>query len=266
VNFLVRNFNEALRGKSYDGMAGYVLLCAYQDTQMPEYKKFGDIVTGKMMDMPLDKIRGNSGLMAAMGLAKAYELDYSRQVLKKLSAIFYDLARIQNRDGSFPHAYDGEDTHYTGWMVMEMILISPSLPSTLQSELRLMMDRAGKFLSYRIGPQGEPQYEAQVCDSNQNCHPEYYYAKKTSNTPEYDTRGWSNELGYEILSFHFLGYPAEEKAVRSFLETLPKDGAFPDKWAYPSDPASEPDQYPWSLDPQSVTRTSLLFWELAVLR
>ena len=112
----------------------------------------------------------------------------------------------------------------------------------------------------RVGADGETDY-VDECPLRPACA-SYYYGAASGCTADYDTRGWSNEMGYSAALFDHFVDPTGD-AVMHFLANLETDGAFPDKWGYfvkPSDPS-----YPWASADTSMIRTSIIFWSLATI-
>lgn len=266
ADFLARNFAGALRRAPFDGMLGYAMLCAHEDTGDPRYRELGEQVVQQMLVTPLESMAPNTGLMAAMALAKSYEQTGRPELVARLNVIFDWLATRQNADGSFPHAYDGRDLHYSSWTAMELILIRRSVPAEKIPRLAPILASLTRYVRGRIpvaGPaRGEPMYEeiASVADGPVGVRT--HYARASASQPEYDTRGWTNELAYEVLVLAASGDQAATAASVDFLARQENGCAFPDKWAYPMDPQAP--EHPWSVDGQSVIRTSLVFWTLAV--
>jgi hypothetical protein len=271
MDYVLLHWDQAVRHRSYDGMLAYALLEFASQTGKIDYLAHAELVLAELMALPEKELRGNTGLMMGMGLARAYQLSPKPETLAKLADILAIQKAYQNPDGSFPHAYDGADLHYSSWMAMELILMKDCLGQTLRAEIEALLAGLRAFLSGRIALQGsavtrlgEPSYQELVCSPSGVCQNRFYYAKATASQPEYDTRGWSNEASYEILAFDRLGLLPQAEASASFLAGLENDRAFPDKWAYPNDPVTEPGQYALSTDARSVLRTSVIFWSLAV--
>jgi len=139
-------------------------------------------------------------------------------------------------------------------MTMELILIDRMLPDP---EIRPMLQRMLTFMEGRVGPDGVTRYQ-DACDAYPGCV-EYYYSIATGCGIDYDTRAFTNELGYTALLFDTFHAPQYRDVIR-FFASLENKGTFKDKWDFwppPSDP-----YYPWTASDTSVVNMSVIFWSL----
>ncbi len=258
ADFLVAHFDDVRSGSAADGMLGYALLGAWEETGDPRYLDAARPILEASKRLYGSQATLNWGLMAAMALARAHRQSGDLEALAMVDAIVGSLDRHRGVDGSYPHlCARAPDVHYTGWMTMELIIIARELDDPARWELAL---RAAPFLAARVGPEGETQYWApcEACPGRVAA----YYSLGGGCAHDYDTRGWLNELGYLALAFDQAGDPRYAD-VLGFLAAHEDRGAFPDKWAYfppPGDPILV-----WGCEPRSVIRTSVLFWTLAMI-
>lgn len=276
-NYLIAHMDDVLRGKVYDGMIAYTLFALYEATHQENFRIYADHIVSAMMHYNESKLVLNTGLMALMGFAASYRLDKKPEVLNKIRRALVQLKLDQNADGSFRHAFEtGVDTHYSTWMAMELVLIRRVLgPNVLKYEIEASLKPLVSFISTRTRltsadgfAAGEPRYQEVICqkENSGSCRTVYYYAAKTANEPEYDTRGWTNELGYHIFvhtSPLLAGQIDQAGSVLDFLKSIEVQGSYPDKWRYPVDAADSPAQVPFGNQARSVLRTSMVFWCLA---
>lgn len=277
-DYLIRNLKSVLRRRLYDGMIAYAFLQLHEQTQELRFLKAGQDVNRYLMDYDDREIRLNTGLMTVMGFAQQYRLKPDAKLLKRIRELLVLLKSDQNPDGSFAHAHGGVDTHYSAWMAMQLVLIQRSLgPGVLKQEIDAVQEPLAKFLSERVRTTeaggfaaGEPRYEETVCkapDQPRTCRKVYFYGTKTANRPEYDSRGWSNELAYHVLvQAHpaLANNAAKTESILDFMGSVKNQVAYPDKWRYPVDAIANPDQGPFGNQSRSVLRTSVVFWTLAV--
>lgn len=301
--YLIANFDQVVRKKSYDGMIAYALLSLYEKIPLDAYRAHAKVILDQLVTLPREKRQLNTGLMAAMGFARALSLEWDPLYFHAFSETILDLASHQNADGSFPHAYGGVDLHYSAWMVMQLVLIerdlarvvvpkarkgvpswAPSL-QTVRLKLKQSLGALSGFVGSRISNRpdldyaaGEPRYHDRVCEEVEakapdvtplTCREVYYFGTKTAKRAEYDSRGWSNELGYHVFT---LVSPmsrgikkAKDKArhVLSFMTSISVQGRYPDKWRYPVDAVLNPEQAPFATKAESTIRSSIIFWSLA---
>jgi hypothetical protein len=140
-------------------------------------------------------------------------------------------------------------------MSMELILIQRMLDDPV---IDPMLEGAGRFLEARIDDRGETHYQ-EPCPDYPGCTL-YYYSIASGCEIDYDTRAFTNELGYNAMLFDRLG-STEYGPVMGFLRRLESGGTWADKWDFwppPDDP-----YYPWTVADTSVVNTSVLFWSLA---
>src|SRR5262249_45420115 len=121
-----------------------------------------------------------------------------------------------------------------------------------------MLDHMRGFLDARIDAHGVTQYVDSCADYPGCVIP--YYSIASGCTIDYDTRAWTNELGYSALLFDHFRSPTYDGVMR-FLRSLEHGGTFADKWDFWG-PTSDP-YYPWTAADTSVINTSLIFWSLA---
>jgi hypothetical protein len=147
------------------------------------------------------------------------------------------------------------DIHYTDWMATELILIRRVSP---RPDIAPLLDRMEAFLDSRIDARGVTRYE-DSCAAYPGCVIPYYSIASGCGI-DYDTRAWTNELGYSALLFDDARAPAYGR-VMSFMRSLERGGTFADKWDFWG-PTSDP-YYVWTAADTSVINTSLIFWSLA---
>jgi hypothetical protein len=125
-------------------------------------------------------------------------------------------------------------------------------------DLGPMLDAMHGFLESRIDGSGITRY-VDTCATYPGCVIPYY-SIASGCAIDYDTRAWTNELGYSVLLFDTYDSPAYRRVMR-FLGSLERRGTFPDKWDFwppPGDP-----YFVWASPDTSVINTSLIFWSLA---
>jgi hypothetical protein len=256
ADFLVAHFDEVRSGTAFDGMLGYALLGAYEVTGNRAYLTKALVIVDQLNRTERSQLSLNGGLMAAMCLAKHYELTGNLTSRATTDYVLGSVALAQNHDGSFPHFCSGStDIHYTGWMGMELVAIRRCLS---HPSIDPMLRGVNDFLRQRVGAGGATVYE-QACDLFPGCY-RYFYSKATGCRIDYDTRAWINELGYSAVVFDHFG-DSRYQDVMAFLYQLAGHGSFPDKWSFyplPNDPI-----YPWGVADVSVIRSSVVFWSLA---
>ena len=198
----------------------------------------------------------NGGLMAALALAKYHQLTADPTAEQRAHQIIASLPPYQHVDGSFPHWCPcSKDIHYTGWMAMELILIRRMLDDAL---IEPMLTKMSEFLDGRIDDRGVTHYE-EPCSDYPGCTI-YYYSIATGCGIDYDTRAFTNELGYNAMLLDHFGMPKYVPVMR-FLDQLETHGTFGDKWDFwptPDDP-----YYPWTISDTSVVNMSVLYWSLS---
>jgi List-Bact-rpt repeat protein/fibronectin type III domain protein len=255
ADFLVVHFSEITSNTAFDGMLGYALLAAYELTKQDVYLSKATIIVNRCLTLSGFDNTLNWGLMAAMGLAKYYQLTGSPAALAKTREIIDSVRGYQHPDGSFQHYCNGTtDIHYTGWMGMELITVGRLIE---YGPIDVILQGINSFLAARVGVDGITQYQ-DPCPGVPNCWI-YYSSRETGCTQDYDTRGWINELGYNAMVLDHYDGP-KYFDVMGFLSKLENRGAFDDKWDFmppPEDPI-----YPWATASPSVIRTSVVFWSL----
>jgi hypothetical protein len=143
-------------------------------------------------------------------------------------------------------------------MGQELILIGRLVD---EPAIAPMLERMHGFLEERVGDDGVTRYQAPCPWDPTGCIVSYW-SLATGCTIDYDTRGFTNELGYTALVFQHFDSP-KYGAVMRFLDSLENGGVVADKWDYP---ISEEDPYwPWTSADTSVVNMSLIFWSLAAI-
>ena len=256
ADYLIANLALVHSGSVFDGMLGDAFLEAYDATQDPRYLRAGSDIVNEIEALPGSERVLNGGLMGALALAKYFRLTGDPSALGLTREILSIQPPYQHKDGSFPHWCPcSKDVSYTGWMSMELILIQRLLDDPV---IDPMLAGARRFLEARIDDHGEPHYQ-EPCPDYPGCTL-YYYSVASGCGIDYDTRAFTNELGYYALLFDRLGSP-EYGPVMGFLRGLESGGTWADKWDFwpsPDDP-----YYPWTIADTSVVNTSVLFWSLA---
>ena len=256
ADYLVEHFDEVVSWTAFDGMLGLSLLSAYEVTHDPRHLEKAEVVVQHLEGLSYYESILNGGLMSALALAKYHLLTGDAAADLKAHEIVGSLLAYQNGDGSFPHWCPGSiDVHYTDWMTMELILLRRMMNDPL---IDPMLERMHVFLEGRIAPDGTTRYE-EPCGTDPDCV-RYYYSIASGCGIDYDTRAWTNELGYSALLFDHFRSPTY-RVVMGFLDSLETRGAIPDKWAFwppPGDP-----YYVWAIADTSVVNMSVIFWSLA---
>jgi len=258
ADWLVQNSAAIRTNTAFDGMLGYALLRSYQQLGDPRYFVAAIPVVNTSMSLLSFQNTLNWGLMSAMTLAQYYQITADPVALEKVNEILRSVEYFQNEDGSFPHyCRRSRDVHYTAWMAQELIAIERLAPSP---DIDRMLCRTNAFLKSRVRA-GDVTSYADECGCARECWISYYGTG--SGCLDYDTRGWSNELGYSAVIFARFGDSPALRSVLERLEDLEIDGGFPDKWGYPPDPTDP--ALEWALGNPSVARSSILFWSLAMI-
>lgn len=256
ADFLLARIDEVTSRSAFDGMLGYSLLEAYDVTGDPRYLAEGTTVVERLEALPPSETILNGGLMAALALAKYHVLTDDPTSEQRTRDILASLPLYQNADGCFPHWCRGsKDVHYTGWMAMELILIERMLDDPL---IAPMLERMHAFMEGRVDDTGNTRYQ-EPCDAYPGCVV-YYYSYASGCGIDYDTRAFTNELGYTAMLFDRFQSPKYWTVMR-FFRSLEHHGVFADKWDYwppPSDP-----YYVWTASDTSVVNMSVIFWSLA---
>ena len=256
--FLVQHFDQVRSNTAFDGMLALALLRCYQVTGDTTCWNRGVKLVGQLEKLTAFQNTLNWGLMSAMGLAEYARQSGDDAARAKVLEIITSLKTYQHGNGSFPHYCPGStDLHYSAFMALELMVIRRMMPN---DEVDRLLSGIGGFVHGRVGVDGQTDY-VDECPEHPACAT-YYYGQATGCRQDYDTRGWSNEMGYSAAIFDHFADPSGD-AVMGFLASLETDGGFPDKWAYfvlPTDP-----NYPWSSADPSVIRTSIIFWSLATI-
>jgi hypothetical protein len=259
ADYLVARLDFVRSGSVFDGMLGDALLQAYEVTNDPRHLAAARSVLAELEAIPPSERILNGGLMAALGFAREYHRTGDEFDRQQVADILTLLGPYQHADGSFPHWCPGStDVHYTAWMAQELILIGRLIDDP---RIDPMLARMTAFLEARVGSDGVPGYSG-PCPGNPPGCVLQYWSVATGCSIDYDTRGFTNELGYHALVFEHAA-SARYGAVMGFIETLENGGTFADKWDYPIDPKDP--YYPWTAADTSVVNMSLIFWSLAVI-
>ena len=255
ADFLLAHEREATSGSAFDGMLALGFLEAHAITGDPRYRRAAEPLLARFRAMQGGDLRLNWGLMAGMALAEDARATGNPGSLEKVHQILQAVRADQNLDGSFPHyCYRSRDIHYSAWMAMEMILIGERVDDPALAPL---LSGVNGFLGGRVDLAGLTRYQ----EAGPLGVARSYYSLGTG-CPDYDTRGWTNELGYTAMLFDHFQDPRFQ-GVTERLRQLQDGGAFPDKWDYMPDPLDP--IYPWAAASHSVIRTSIVFWSLASL-
>ncbi len=254
ADFLIGIFDQVRSGGVFDGMLGYSFLDAFAATRDPRYLEKGTAIVQELEGLESQYIL-NGGLMAAMAFAKYHQLTGDAEAERLTHEIIATLPPYQHPDGSFPHwCACSRDVHYTDWMATELILIQRMLDDPL---IDPMLEKMRAFMEARVYEDGVTRYQ-ESCNDFPGCVV-YYYSIATGCTIDYDTRAFTNELGYSALLFDHFHSPRYVPVMR-FLHGLESGGTWADKWDFwptPDDP-----YYPWTAADTSVVNTSLIFWSL----
>jgi len=256
ADFLVDQIDLVTSGTAMDGMLAAALLGAFEATGDTTYRNQASVIVDRLLHTDRTKLTLNWGLMSAMALAKHYELTGDSATLDKTRQIILDLSHDQNLDGSFPHFCLGsKDVHYTSWISMELITIRRAIHDALIDQI---LEKIAVFMRSRVCENGVTRYSDR-CPDRPDCWL-HYYSRATGCALDYDTRGWTNELGYTALLFdHF--HESRCDSVIAVLDRLSSAGRFPDKWDF--FPAPDDPIYTWASSDPSVLRASVVFWSLA---
>jgi hypothetical protein len=256
ADFLLDRFESVRSGTVFDGMLGYAMVKAYETTHDLRYLDHATTIVNELEAIPRTEYILNGGLMAAMAFA-SYSRVTGDTTARDLARLVLDgLPPFQHTDGSFPHwCVCSRDVHYTDWMSMELILIQrdldhPVIAPTLAGIL--------SFIEQRVNSQGRTEYEAS-CPNTPNCTI-YYYSIATGCGIDYDTRAFTNELGYTALLFDHFHSPSYAE-VMAFTDSLEHGGTFADKWDFW--PPPEDDYYVWTVADTSVINMSINLWSFA---
>jgi hypothetical protein len=253
---LIDRFDAVRSGTVFDGMLGYALLEAYARTSEPRYLDYGRRISEELLALPRSQRVLNGGLMGAMALADDVVLTGDTLGLAFVDDVLANLRGAQNPDGSFPHwCLCSTDIHYTDWMATELILIQRLIG---RPEIEPMLERMYAFLESRVDAHGVTQY-VDSCSAYPGCVIPYYSIASGCGI-DYDTRAWTNELGYSALLFDHFDSPAYGRVMR-FMKSLEHGGVIADKWDF-WPPADDP-YFVWADPETSVINTSLIFWSLS---
>ncbi|HEY2955615.1 MAG TPA: T9SS type A sorting domain-containing protein [Candidatus Eisenbacteria bacterium] len=256
ADYLLARFDQVRSGTVFDGMLGYAFFEAWDATGDARYFDAARAIVVELEAQPGSELILNGGLMAAMAFAAAYRLTGDAEAERLARVVLTGLPGYQNADGSFPHWCPGsEDVSYTDWMAMELILIQRRLDDPL---ITPMLESMTAFMERRVDATGNTSYE-EPCPEKQGCTI-YYWSVASGCSIDYDTRAFTNELGYSLLLLDHFRSPRYDDVMR-FTLALERGGTFADKWDFwppPSDP-----YYPWTAADTSVVNISVNFWALA---
>lgn len=256
ADYLLARFAQVRSGTVFDGMLGYCFFEAFEVTGDSRYFDAGRVVIAELEGISRGELILNGGLMAAMAFAADYRLTGDAVSRGLARTALASLPSFQNADGSFPHWCQGtRDVSYTDWMAMELILIQRRLDDPLISPMLQAMEA---FMETRVDSTGNTSYE-EPCPDEQGCTI-YYWSLASGCGIDYDTRAFTNELGYSALLFDHLHSPKYRDVMR-FAMSRESNGTWADKWDFWPDP-SDP-YYLWTAADTSVINTSLNFWCLA---
>src|SRR5262249_8537853 len=181
----------------FDGMLGYCFFEAFEAAGDSRYLDAGRAVVTELVAVAPGNLILNGGLMAAVGFAAHYPLTGDATPPRLAPTAIASLPTDQNADGSFPHwCYRSEDVSYTDWMAMELILIQRRLDDPL---ITPMLQKMEAFMEERVDSTGNTSYEA-PCPGQPGCTL-YYWSAASGCDIDYDTRAFTNELGYSALLF-----------------------------------------------------------------
>jgi hypothetical protein len=256
ADYLLARFDQVRSGSVFDGMLGYCFFEALEVTGDSRYFDAAQAIIAELEGLPRTELILNGGLMAAMAFAADYRLTGGAEAERLARLAMSSLPDFQNPDGSFPHWCTGtEDVSYTDWMAMELILIQRRMDDPL---ITPMLEKMNAFMEGRIDSTGNTSYE-EPCPDEQGCTL-YYWSVGSGCGIDYDTRAFTNELGYSALLFDHLHSPKYWDVMR-FATSIESGGIFKDKWDFwppPDDP-----YYVWTTADTSVINTSMNFWSLA---
>jgi hypothetical protein len=256
ADYLAARFDIVRSGTVFDGMLGYAFLEAYEVTGDARDLEYGARVVAELEGIPRSEYILNGGLMAAMAFAKYGKLTGDATATSLAHQILAGVPQYQHVDGSFPHwCACSRDVSYTDWMSMELILIERDLSDPV---IEPMLEGTRRFMEERIDGNGHTSYEA-PCADYPGCV-QYYYSIATGCDIDYDTRAFTNEVGYSALLFDHT-HSARYAPLMAFADAIEDGGVWADKWDFwppPSDP-----YYPWTVADTSVSNISTNFWSLA---
>ena len=256
ADFLIDRFADVHSGTVFDGMLGQAFFEAFQATGDRRYLEKGEVIVEELKAIRRSEYVLNGGLMAAMAFAKYHQLTGDPESERLAREILAGLPSYQHPDGSFPHWCPcSRDVHYTDWMATELILIGRMLDDPA---IEPMLQKMLAFVEARVDGGGVTRYEA-PCVQYPGCVT-YYYSLATGCDIDYDTRGFTNEVGYTALLFDHFHAP-QYRAVMGFLGSLENGGTFRDKWDYWIPPDDH--YYVWTSADTSVVNMSLILWSLA---
>ena len=256
ADYLAARFDEVSSRTAFDGMLAYSFLEAYDATRDPSYLDKGRVLVEQLEGLSGDQIILNGGLMAAMAFAKYHRLTGDDAAAQRARDVVGTLPAYQHQDGGFPHWCScSKDVHYTDWMSMELILIQRMLDDPA---IEPILEGTQAFMEGRVDASGNTRNQ-EPCPDYPGCTT-YYYSIATGCSIDYDTRAFTNELGYSALLFDHFHSPKYFTVMR-FLRSLENRGTFADKWDFwppPDDP-----YYPWTVSDTSVVNMSVIFWSLS---
>jgi hypothetical protein len=236
LDYILTLGDVALGHKHYDGQLAYGYLIAYELTGETRYREAGLGIARALLSYSNNVM--NWGLLAAIGLGRAYRLTGDERFLERAREVTGETAARQFPDGAFSHrdgSSYGENAPYTAWMAFEMLLHRLDDPEDPDVEVAIL--RAARFLEHRVNADGSVNYADSLGS----------YASDPGNV---DCRGWNSELPSLAYVLRAVGKVAEARRVLEFLfrqeMRSPERGSYPDKWAF------EDSTNQWTLDRKSV--------------
>lgn len=252
IEYLLALGEAALGNGPRDGMYGYLMLEAYEAFGDERLLLAGRRAAARCANTAPEDLIMNGGLMCALNHAALARIDGNAFSNAVADEILERTSSKQFEDGAFPHLpvrEAGKNTNYTAWMATELLLIRDLRPQSELAEYLLLASL--EFLRERTLPSGEIEW----ADSTTN------YASDPGNG---DSRGWTSELASIALDLALGGRRHEAALVLQHLFALRMKaealGGYPDKYAF-----IHPEN-PWETGRPSITRTSLIFWYLTLIR
>ena len=257
VNYIYGLGTAAYGNGTRDGMVGYMFLDAYTLSQshdqrylMAGLSQADNCALGSDKDLQM-----NGGLMCALNLGYAYKLTHNTKYSDASRRTVQNTAPKQFADGAFPHLptlAGGENSGYTSWMELEMLLLSQLDPQ--DPNLDLLTVRAADFISHRINPDGSLNF----ADANGN------YDSDPGNVNVGFGHGMA-EFFSDAVNLYATGHRAEaDRALRkgfTYRRGGNNFGGYPDVYD-----AINVGQNIWVNPDISVLRTSLIFWYLSTFQ
>ncbi len=230
------------------GMSGYAFLLAYELMGIEQFRVEGMRIANDCLQQDYHDMGMNGGLMCGMNLAKAYKLTGDTRYRDAERLVIEHTATYESLNGAFPHqaGFNCDNTSYSSWMFIEMLIIRKDDPGFEMNDL--LLAKGVNFLLQRVNPDGSISYS----DANGS-----YYCDPDN----LDARYWTNELAAFVVVLNAGNQRAAANKVLSFLmskeSTGVNYGGFPDKY----DGIDQ--SLIWTAGNPSVLRTSLNFWYLS---